>query len=154
MNDTNRAGRTIGSAIRVIVRHQPAPADRAASSSDSLTVANAPEMTKYASVTERTLSASMIPQMLLSSACPGGLTITKDQKNPIPMMIPGMALGKSRVNGRERRSRNLDRCATAVASATSEAVTTAPASAISTEFLIELRYTPLPIAVQLRLVSR
>ena len=35
--------------------------------------------------------------------------------------------------------RNLDRCATAVASATSATVTTAPASAISTEFLMELR---------------
>src|SRR5580700_2569553 len=109
MNDTNRAGLSIGSVIRVIVVHQLAPADRPALSSDSLTVANAGDMTKYASVIERMLSASMIPQMLFSSACPGGLTSRNVQKNPIPMMIPGMALGKSSRNGMERRNMNFDR---------------------------------------------
>src|ERR1700730_8912313 len=93
MNDTYSAGRRTGRVIRVIVVHQLAPPERAASSSDSLTVANADDITKYASVAERMLSAIAIPQMLFSSACPGGLTRRNAQKNPMPMMIPGMDRG-------------------------------------------------------------
>src|SRR5580700_11005443 len=153
-NDTNSAGRSIGRVIRVIAVHQLAPPERAAWSSDSLTVAKAADITKYAIVSERTLSASVIPQMLFRSALPGGLTSRNVQKNPIPMMIPGMALGKSIRNGSEWRSLNLDRCATAVASATTTAVTTAPTSAISTVFRIEWAIVPRPIVCQLLSVNR
>src|SRR5579859_2343381 len=90
MNDANSAGRRIGRVIRVIAVHQLAPPERAAWSSDWLTVAKAAERTKYAIVSERTLSASMMPQMLFRSALPGGLTSRNVQKNPIPMMIPGI----------------------------------------------------------------
>src|SRR5712691_5354844 len=109
MNETKSAGLSIGRVIRVIAVHQLAPAERAALSTDSLTVPNAEDITKYASVSDRMLSASMIPQMLFRSALPGGLTSRNVQKNPIPMMIPGMARGKSSMNGIQRRSLNLDR---------------------------------------------
>ena len=41
------------------------------------------------------LRASMMPQMLLRSALPGGLTSTKVQKNPMPTMMPGIERGNS-----------------------------------------------------------
>src|SRR5260370_38412045 len=113
----NSAGRRIGRVIRVIVVHHLAPPERAAWSSDWLTVAKPADITKYAIVSERMLSASMIPQLLFRSALPGGLTSRKVQKNPLPRMIPGMARGNSMPNGRERRSRQPDRCRTAVACA-------------------------------------
>jgi hypothetical protein len=92
--------------------------------------------------------------MLLSSAYPGGLTSRNAQKNPMPMMIPGMARGNRSMTGSDRRSMNRERCATAVASATTPAVTTAPTSATSALLRIDWASVPCLMACQLPAVSR
>ena len=75
--------------------------------------------------------------MLLSRVPPGGLTRTKAQKKPMPTMMPGIERGKSMMNESTRPALKVERCATAVASATIAVVTTAPIAAISRLLRIE-----------------